>query len=194
VVLLTAVVAIIYGGPAIRGGARTPAATPAPTARVATLGLGANEVAIVFASARLGAFEFTDEGLVDGAPMLTGASADGRMSLELWGSPADLQRVTLSLDLREPRQLDEAQQQALSAFLALYAPVALEPLLGELRTAFAESRDARRSVESGRISARLRVTAEGTGVAVVLLPARLGGVEAPSGSPVPTGRASTPPG
>ena len=195
VLLLTAVVAVVYGGPAIRGGARTPTATPAPTptARVATLGLATNEVTMVFASGRLGAFEFSDEGIVDGAPLLTGIAGDGRMGLELWGSPADLRRVTLSLDLREPRRLDDEQQQALSAFLALYAPVALEGLLGELRTAFAEGREARRSLESGRISARLTVNAEGTGVAVVLLPARLDGVDAPSATPVPSRASPRPP-
>ena len=190
-VLLTAVVAVVYGGPALQGAPRLPAATSTPAIRVATLGLAANELTVVFSSGRFGGFEFTDEGRVDGAPLLSGVSADGATSLALWGYPGDLERVTMTFELTEPRILDGAQRRHIQELLALFAPNALEPLLAELRAALDEGRASRRTFASGRIAARLQVNAGGTFVAVILLPSRIVDDEVnapgtdPSGSPPP---------
>jgi hypothetical protein len=193
-VLLTAVVAVVYGGPVIWGSGRAPSATPAPTSSAPTLAIGTNEITMVFARERFGAFDFSEEAEVDGLPLLSGQSGDGDTRLDLWGQPADLRRVTMTCRLGAPGTLDGAQRRHISELVALFAPSALESLLEELQSALDGRRETSRTFESGRVAARLQVAPGAGSVAVVLLPARLvddaepQGSSRPALSPTPSGQ------
>jgi hypothetical protein len=172
IVLLTAVIAVVYGGPVIRGGA-APSTSPRPSAAVASLAIAADEITAVFSGERFGAFTFADAGSVDGAPFVGGRSADGATELDLAGPSADLRVVTMRCELGRAYVLDAAQRRHLIELTALFAPDALAPLLTELDSALGANRESRWTFAAGRVAVRLEVPDDGAAVTVLLVPAEL---------------------
>jgi lipid-binding SYLF domain-containing protein len=81
--LLTTVLVVIYGGPAMRGAPPSPGA-PA-TVQAPDLGIAAAEITAIFSMERFGGFTFAAGDSLSNGPHLIGRSADGATGLDLAG-------------------------------------------------------------------------------------------------------------
>ena len=170
-ILLAVVVAVISGGPIIRGALRgptpSPSAVPHPAATAPGTGISVADVVRVFGGEHAGSFEFETVGGL--SPHLQGQAADGGTVLDLYGPTEDLTTVVLTLMVVGDRVVEPEGRRLLTLFLALFAPDALTPLAKSLDDTLASGTDQPVVVGSGRVEARLEAQLQaGRGVTVTI--------------------------
>lgn len=173
-------------------GRSRPAATGAPSAAlggavvtVPGIGITAADITTVFELPYAGGFVFSPAGTGADA-RLEGTSADGLVTIALYGPRADVTRAVLTIHVAEDHKVDVAARQLMAVFLILYCPAAADQLQATLADAIATGRDLAVGASGDGIEARLQTHLQPGGTVTVTLVAAGAPTATPAATSSPT--------
>lgn len=160
------VLVVVAGAMSPRSGTAPPSGPSPGGTPGATLGITADDAVRTFGLARLGSYTFT---AANEGERLVGEPEDGSATIVLFGDPADLRAVALTVETDAAQKLDSRQRRRVADWLAVYAAGQVEYLLASIDTALDTPEDTTVRVGTAEAEVRLDTRHESDGTTRVRL-------------------------